>query len=65
MTSILDAAAAPQHSATYDEDCPELHDEKISEGDSDSDGPDDDYSNAESDSEKSVEDNEEDSLRYV
>lgn len=67
MTSILDADTAPQHSATYDGDCPELHDEKISEGDSDCDvfdGPDDNYSNAESDSEESVEDSE-DSMRYV
>lgn len=68
MTSMLDADTAPQHSATYDEDGSELHNEKISEGDSDcdvSDGSDENYSNAESDSEEPVEDNEEESLRYV
>jgi hypothetical protein len=71
MASILDADTALQHSAikvAYDEDCSELHNEQVPEGDSDydaSDGPGDGYPNAESDSEESVEDNKEGSLRYV
>ncbi|KAG1777544.1 Spo11/DNA topoisomerase VI subunit A [Suillus placidus] len=70
MASILDADTTLQHSAineACDEDCHELHNEQVSEGDSDcdvSDGPDDGCPNAESDSEEPVEDNEEDSLRF-
>ncbi|KAG2339770.1 hypothetical protein BDR05DRAFT_1003099 [Suillus weaverae] len=70
MASILDADMTLQHSAineARDEDCHELHNEQVSEGDSDcdvSDGPDDGCLNAESDSEEPVEDNEEDSLRF-
>ncbi|KAG2032461.1 hypothetical protein BDR03DRAFT_969979 [Suillus americanus] len=71
MASILDADTVLQHSAingaAHDGGCHELHNEQASEGDSDchvSDSPDDGCPSAESDSEESVEDNEEDSLRF-
>lgn len=70
MASILDSNTVLQHPATeetHDEHTSELHNEQVSEGDSDcdvSDGLTHGYQNAESGSEESVEGNKEDPLRF-